>query len=342
MADVVEAMRGLAEILVDKIEDVVVVHDGEGRIVYWNQAAERFFGYSREEACLHQFEILLPRGLLLEFEKFRQELGAGKSLTQVETVRCTRDGREVKVIEDMIPVKDETDRFPYVIHLSNDPTDVRRKKALETLSNQPQIALTLAHELRNPLEALNNIAYLMEYRLDSRHVPMMKRQLALCESIVSNLLEFTLTGRPQTQHVSLQQILDQVFSLVDLPPQIQIKCGSADGIYLWIDPAQIRQTFLNLFNNAIEAIGDNPGEITIAIYDESQAIRIDVADNGPGMPDSVFKKLFQPLVTTKKKGMGLGLLACKQLIEANRGSISVANTRGLGCTFSISLPKNPR
>jgi PAS domain S-box-containing protein len=332
-------MRGFTEVLIDTIEDVVIVQNGEGRMILWNQAAERVFGYSKEEACLNHFEILLSPDEASDFGKVWKQLISGKSIQEAPTVRRTKDGRNLELIETMLPVKQDNETLSYVVHLIRDPAEVRRKKALEILSNQPQIALTLAHELRNPLATLNNIAYLMENRFDTKHLPMMKRQLALCESIVSNLLEFTLTGRPQMQHVPLQQILDQVFSLVELPQEIQLFCASADGIYLWIDPAQIRQAFLNLLNNAIDAIGDKAGEIRISIEDESDAIRIDVSDNGPGMSDSVYKKLFQPLVTTKKKGMGLGLLACKQLIEANGGNISVQNNRGEGCTFSITLPK---
>ena len=334
-------MRGLTEILIDSMEEAVVVQNGDGRICLWNQAAERVFGYGKEEACLNDFDLLLSEESKLEFPKYWKQLAAGKHFVDVETLRRTKDGREVEVIETMLPVRPENDRLSYVVHLVRDPADVRRKKALEALSNQPQIALTLAHELRNPLAALNNIAYLLEHRMDSRYLPMMKRQLALCDSIVSNLLEFTLTGRPQTQHVPLQQILDQVFSLISIPPQVQLECGNADGVNLWIDPAQIRQTFLNLLQNAIDAIGERQGHIEIRIFKEEQAIRMDFMDNGPGMPDSIFKKLFQPLVTTKKKGMGLGLLACKQLVEANRGKISVDNRRGQGCTFSITLPANP-
>jgi PAS domain S-box-containing protein len=325
------------------MEEALVVQNGDGRIIFWNQAAERVFGYSKEEACLNQFEILLSSDSAAEFVKFWKLLNIGKSLNDVETSRRTKDGRNLDVIETMLPVlKPENDRLSHVVHLIRDPAEIRRKKALEIISNQPQIALTLAHELRNPLETLNNIAYLMEYRFDSKHLPMMKRQLALCESIVSNLLEFTLTGRPQTQRVPLQQILDQVFSLVELPDRIQLFCANASEIHLWIDPAQIRQAFLNLLNNAVDAIGDKAGEIRISIEDQPDSIRIDVADNGPGMPDSVYKKLFQPLVTTKKKGMGLGLLACKQLVEANKGNIVVQNMRGQGCTFSVTLPKTFR
>lgn len=335
-------MRGLTELLIDSMEDAVVVQNNDGRICFWNQAAERIFGYSKEEACLNDFELLLPDERKNDFAKYWKQLLAGKSFVDVETARRAKDGREVDVVETMLPVvRPENNSVSAIVHLVRDPADVRRKKALEVVSNQPQIALTLAHELRNPLAALNNIAYLLEHRLESRYLPMMKRQLALCDSIVSNLLEFTLTGQPQRQQVPLQQILDQVFSLVTLPPQTELECGDASGIYLWIDPPQIRQAFLNLVQNAIEAIGDRSGKIDIRISDEIQSARIEFGDNGNGMADSVFKKIFQPLVTTKKKGMGLGLLACKQLVEANGGQISVENRRGQGCTFTIILPKIP-
>jgi PAS domain S-box-containing protein len=333
-------MRGLTEILIDCMEDAVVVEDGNGRICYWNVAAERVLGYDKEEACLNDVDILIPEEAKGDFIKCLRAVSTGKPLLDVETLRRTKDGRNIEVVESFVPVKPEAETLVAIVHLIRDPADVRRRKALETLSNQPQIALTLAHELRSPLLALNNVAILLEHRLDARHLPIMKRQLALCDSIITNLLESTVTGKPQKQPVSLQQLLDQVISLVNVPPNIQLDCSTADNILLWIDPAQIRQTFLNLLQNAIEAMGEKPGMLQIQVQEESQAAQVHFSDTGPGMSDAVFKKIFQPMVTTKKKGMGLGLLTCKQLVEANGGSISVENRRGHGCTFSLTLPKN--
>jgi PAS domain S-box-containing protein len=333
-------MRGLTEVLIDSMDAAVVVEDSNGRICYWNQSAERVFGYSKEEACLNDVEILIPDEAKGDFAKCLKAVFNGEPLLDVETLRRTKDGRDIDVVESFLPVKPESDALVAVVHLIRDPVEVRREKALETLSNEPQIALTLAHELRSPLLALNNVAILLEHRLDAKHLPVMKRQLALCDSIITNLLESTVTGKPEKQQVPLQQLLDQVLSLVNVPANIQLECASAESILLWIDPAQIRQTFLNLMHNAIEAIGEKPGTVQIEVRDEQQAVQVHFADTGPGMSDAVFKKIFQPMVTTKKKGMGLGLLTCKQLVEANGGAIYVENRRGHGCTFSLTLPKN--
>jgi PAS domain S-box-containing protein len=321
------------------MEDAVIVQDSTGRIVFWNQASERVFGYSKEEACLHNIDLVVPNGSSGESSKLFRQAFAGKAFQETETVRKAKDGREIEVIESLLPVKPESANVQAIVHLIRDPAEVRRKKALEILSNQPQIALTLAHELRSPLAALNNITYLLEHRMDPKHLPVMKKLLALCDSIITNLLEFTITGKPEKQQASLQQILDQVFSLVEIPDHIEVQHSDARNVQLWIDQAQIRQCFLNLVQNALEAIGDRPGRLEIRIQEEAALARIDFADTGPGMPESVFKRLFQPLVTSKRKGMGLGLLTCKQLVEANGGTIHVENRRGQGCTFSLTLPK---
>ena len=332
-------MRGLTEVLIDSMEDAVVVEDSTGRICYWNLAAERVFGYSKEEACLNDIGILIPEDSRGDFAKCLKQVYGGKPLLDVDAVRRTKDGRDIDVIESFLPIKPEAEPITAIVHFIRDPTEVRRKKALETLSNQPQIAFTLAHELRSPLLALNNIAILLDHKMDPRHLPVMKRQLALCDSIVTNLLESTVTGKPQKQPVSLQQLLDQVLSLVNVPPHIEVECSNAESVQLWIDPAQIRQTFLNLVQNAIDAMNEKPGTLQIDIQEEAQFAYVHFSDSGPGMSDAMFKKIFQPMVTTKKKGMGLGLLTCKQLVEANGGTISVENRRGHGCTFSLSLPK---
>jgi PAS domain S-box-containing protein len=321
------------------MDAAVVVEDSNGRICYWNQSAERILGYSKEEACLNYIEVLIPEEARGDFAKCLKVVFTGRPLLDVETLRRTKDGREIEVLESFLPVCPEAESISAIVHLIRDPADVRREKALETLSNQPQIALTLAHELRNPLLALNNLAILMEHRIDPKYLPVMKRQLALCDSIITNILESTVTGKPQKQAVPLQELLDQVLSLINIPANIQLECNRAGDVLLWIDPDQIRQTFLNLLHNALEAMGDKSGILEITVDDQSNAAHVHFSDTGPGMTDAIFKKIFQPLVTTKKKGMGLGLLTCKQLVEANGGTIAVENRRGRGCTFSLTLPK---
>src|SRR5688572_30170060 len=149
-------MRRVTEVLMDCMEDAVVVEDSTGRICYWNQAAERILGFSKEEACLNFIGVLIPDEGRGDFAKCLKHVAGGKPLLDVEAVRRTKNGIEIDVVESFLPVKRESEPLTAIVHLIRDPEEVRRKKALETLSNQPQIALTLAHELRSPLLALNN------------------------------------------------------------------------------------------------------------------------------------------------------------------------------------------
>jgi len=333
-------MKAFNDILLGCIEDAVIMQNEEGRILQWNHSAERVFGYSQEEACGFSIEQLVPDSLRPQFWETVRSVLAGKSVQNTHVVRLTRDGHELDVHESMLPVKGEGGRIVGVVHLVRDPEELRRRKAAEILSNQPQIALTLAHELRSPLLAINNIVYLLEHKMDQRHLPMMKRQLALCDSIISNLLEFTITRKPQRQHVLLQQLLDETLSVMSIPSNVQLICRNAGTLMLWIDPTHIRQTLLNLMNNALEAIGDRSGRLEVSFDQEASIVRIHLMDTGGGMADSVYRKLFQPLMTTKKKGMGLGLLTCKQLVEANDGTLTVENRKGHGCVFTVTLPRS--
>src|SRR5262245_9727657 len=110
-------MRGLTEILIDSMEDAVVVQNGQGRICIWNQAAERVFGFDKEEACLNDFDILLPEDRKPDFAKLWKQLLTGKALTDQETVRRTKDGREIEVIETILPVRPENDKVTWVVHI---------------------------------------------------------------------------------------------------------------------------------------------------------------------------------------------------------------------------------
>ena len=166
-----------------------------------------------------------------------------------------------------------------------------------------------------------------------------------CKRIVSDLLNFARQQEVLAQDTDLHVLLDQVITNTSRQPifkQITVIRDYLDApLIIQADPAQIQQVFINLLNNAAEAI-KGEGKITISTRQvDTEFVEIKVADTGYGIPEESMGKIFTPFFTTKELGMGtgLGLSIVYGIIKMHRGQISVQSQVGIGTTFSILLPK---
>src|SRR3990172_497764 len=142
--------------------------------------------------------------------------------------------------------------------------DSEEKDGSASLLDASQLASTLAHELRNPITTLLNLVYLLEHQFDLKHLDMMKRQLILCESIISNLLNYGRTHKPVPETVSIPDLANHVKSLLLIPSNIQVEIREdSEGARAWVDPGHLRQILINLIQNAMEALEEAPGRISV-------------------------------------------------------------------------------
>ena len=161
-------------------------------------------------------------------------------------------------------------------------------------------------------------------------------------------------GESSFQPVSIQKLVDEVLLVMARDPQkdgLALRVQVQPDLCIHADPIQLEQVLLNLLINARHAMSGRAGSLTIKAHNlsnESQ-IRVQVIDTGPGIPEQLLPKIFQPFFTTKNtgstpkrgesKGTGLGLAICKEIVEHHKGRIEVESTIGKGTTFSIILPK---
>jgi signal transduction histidine kinase len=217
--------------------------------------------------------------------------------------------------------------------------ELRRKEKLAILG---QLGGGVGHELRNPIAAMQASIYFLKLALEEDSNPKIQRHLRLLDSelnganeIITNLLDFSRTRKPEPIQTSatavIRAVLDrQDFRTVELVEEIN------DAGFV-ADPGQIRQVIGNLVTNALQAMPDG-GRLTIRVRKEDSIVCIDIVDTGHGMSAETVTKIFQPLFTTKAKGIGLGLSVCESLVQANKGRIRVISTPGQGSTFTIELP----
>ena len=162
------------------------------------------------------------------------------------------------------------------------------------------------------------------------------------DKIVADLLDFARSRPPQVERIEAAQLIDQVLAKHDPPPQVEVTTQCADDLPpLLVDPQQIGMVLGNLVTNAYQAMSYG-GTLTIAARRDSKGVAISVTDTGYGISPEHMDQLFEPLFTTKARGVGLGLAICKKLVEGHGGSIQVTSQPGEGSTFTIVLPAAPR
>lgn len=215
----------------------------------------------------------------------------------------------------------------------------------ERLALLGQLAGGVGHELRNPLGAIGNTAYYLRMRLgqseDSKvhkHLGILEAEVRRANKIVTDLLDFSRVKPPNRTAAQLGGLVADALSRQPCPESVTVALELADALPpVLVDPDQIGQVLLNLILNGFEAMVGG-GTLTIRTAAVRGAVVASVTDTGPGIAAENLDKIFQPLFTTKTKGIGLGLAVSRRLAEANGGSLTVASRPGAGATFTLTVP----
>ena len=218
-----------------------------------------------------------------------------------------------------------------------------------------QIAGGMAHELRHPLGVISNSIYYLQTVLSdidestNEHMSMISSEITRANKLISDLLDFSHLRTPKREEMKLSELIEQVLEVQKPSQGVKVSIVIPDDIPLLVmDPGQISQVLGNLVENAYQAMPEG-GELTIKAHTienskdseksmESECIVLSIQDTGTGISEENMKKLFDPLFSTKERGIGLGLAISESIIEANGGSIEVESEEGVGSIFKVNLP----
>ncbi len=214
----------------------------------------------------------------------------------------------------------------------------------EKLAFLGQLAGGVAHELRNPLGVITNAVYFLNLVLTDtdettqEYLDLIANRVEEAEKIVSALLSLSHNRVADRAEVAASQLLDEVLTRHPAPEAVVVTINLPPDLPpLFIDGQQIGQVLTNLVTNAYQAM-PNGGKLILSAQAEGEGANLVVSDSGHGMSPETMGKIFEPLFTTKAKGIGLGLAVSKKLVELNGGKIKVESTEGQGSTFIITLP----
>jgi two-component system, sporulation sensor kinase E len=347
MEEELRESKAMFENTFEEVFDGIIIWDQNYQIIDMNKAAERLLHKSKENLIGVDLISFLPpaktigediKPKLLNVEKDGQNRGLytvkfpnNREYTQLEyrnkfniysglSITTLRDITENTLLEEQL-----------------------RKSS--TLNVVGELAAGIAHEIRNPMTALKGFIQLLEDGVATQENEMyfsvIKTELTRIESIIN---EFLLLAKPQAvQYVKrdIRQIMNDTIELLYAQAVLQnvqiIKMFTEDMPTIYCEPNQLKQVFINIIKNAIEALEDG-GEIAVSIEYKQDYFHIAIRDNGRGMGKEILARIGEPFYTTKEKGTGLGLLVSYQIIEEHQGKVTVESEPGVGTTFHLVLP----
>lgn len=328
----------------------VIAVDASGQLTLSNPAAERLTGMRLRLPNLSYNELPLTLAGPL-----RETLTEGKAYSQLETSIQTPEGLMLPLVYSTASLQDKDGTTHGALIVFSDLSRLkeleREKHRAERLASFGSLASGVAHEIKNPLVAIRTFAELLperfadvDFRDDFSKVVV--REIDRIDNLVARLRGIASAPQVQTGSVDMRQSISDTLKL--LRGQLEQSHTTVryvvedEAPFVTIEDAQLRQLFLNIFQNALEAMGSD-GELSIRVArthsSGSAWILVEVSDTGPGMPESVKTHVFDPFFTTKATGSGLGLAICRSIVDAHRGTIRAENNSvSSGTTIIVELP----
>lgn len=347
MVDENRSVKEYLESVINQTADAIHTTDLHGKVTNVNKAFEQLYGWKSYEAIGRRLEMVPPEHEDEEKERLNLLL-AGERLAPVETVRKRKDGSLIEVSVNTSPIRDESGRITSLISVSRDVTERNRMEELlrrsEKLTTVGQLAAGVAHEIRNPLTTLRGFLQVQQQtgKANPGHIDLMLSELDRINLIVS---EFLILAKPQAvrfQKKDMRVIMKDVLSLLDSQAHlygVQFRLvGSEDPAAVHCEENQLKQVFINVLKNALEAMPDG-GTVTIDITRPSpEQIAVRIADQGVGIPADLLPHIGEPFITSKDTGTGLGLMVSQRIIQSHHGTIEIESREGEGTTVTILLP----
>ncbi|GEM_PF-843977 len=350
LMDAIREKSDFLENILQSSADAIIVEDREGRIRTWNTGAREMYGYEASEILGQPFEVLVPSDLLAsgEVERIRERVGREGYLRDYETVRVTKDGRRLSVNITSTALRNPQSRYlgrsavhRNVSHLRKLQEELARTQSLAAVG---ELSATIAHEIKNPLAGISGAIQVLRDAIpenDRRRfvVSEILEQISRLDNTVRDLLTFARPMAPVRHDVDVARSLRHAWSVVGPQPGGKAVrfLVEGNGLRLSGDPHLLEQVWINLFQNAVDAMPKG-GDLLARVSDEGN-VRVEVRDTGSGMDSAHLAKLFRPFFSTKTRGTGLGLAISKKIVEAHGGTIKVSSVPDRGTSVFVEIPK---
>ncbi|HLL55432.1 MAG TPA: ATP-binding protein [Myxococcaceae bacterium] len=254
--------------------------------------------------------------------------------------------------DEIALILEVTERIAIGVENSKLYEKMRERDRLAALG---EMAAGLAHEIRNPLGAIKGAAQFLEPKRlpgeGGEFLEVIVEEVNRLNGVVSAFLDYSRPLKQSFGPTDINEVVTRTIRLIqnDIPQHLQLKVELGDGLNkVDGDAEQLKQVLINLVQNAIQAMGPQPGSLTVRTLKPErfgdfrpEMIEVQVTDTGPGIAPEQQRHIFVPFFTTKEKGTGLGLAICQRIVKNHGGTISVQSRPGEGCTFVVRMPALP-
>ena len=360
--------------IVENLGQPVFVKDRESRFVLVNRACAELVGIERSRMIGGTDHDFFPHEQADFFvEKDREVFLRGEPITVEEAPLTDASGHRHVLRTVKAPVRDATGAVSHVVGIMTDITIERESEERLRLANEElerrveertealrsaqqallrkerlavlgQLAGGLAHQIRNPLAAIQNAAAVLKRKLGQTVDPDVSASLAVIREevweanrIITDLLDYARIKPPHRALVDVGELLEAALARARPPDDVQVVREIEPALMVSVDERQLRDALGNVMRNALEAMHGG-GKLFLQALREGDTAVIAIEDTGPGLSRASLQYLFEPLVTSKQLGLGLGLPTAKALVENQGGTIRCATHRGTGARFEIRIP----
>ena len=354
--------------LMDAAVDAIIVMQPDGSMVAFSRAAEQMFGYRADEVIGQRVEMLMPEPYRSNHADYVERycatgephiIGIGR---EVQAIR--KDGRIFPARLSVGEARTATGRrFVGIIHdLTSQRAAELERHSLESrlahvsrLSLLGEMAAGIAHEINQPLAAINNYSHAAKNILERDNVdPVTLRtacagiaeQVQRAGEVIQNLRKFVRTREIEKQRLSLREIIEGAMVLVNADAShegVAVATVYADDLpTVSANAVQLQQVLLNLTRNAVDAMRGQTRRPKEMLIETRRAgpdrVEFRVSDRGPGISTTLEEAIFHPFFTTKKEGLGVGLAISRSIVEGHGGELGFEGRDGGGTTFVVTLP----
>jgi len=369
-----EEMEEKIKAIAKSAQDGIIMLDDNGDISFWSNAAERIFGYKKEEVLgvsVHRLlaPVELQDKIRKKFELFKQTGKGPYTGTITEFLVKHKDGHEIPVELSLssVKIKDQWNAVGIVRDITLRKKQEKEQRDIKRYLFQNQkmeaigtLAGGIAHDFNNILSGIMGYSELALYEAEEnskikKYIDNIFKAGERAKGLVRQILIFSRkSGDEDLKPVHVASVLEDTLNLVraSIPSSILIDLSMESDLVILGDPVKIQQIILNLCVNAAQSMESGHGNINISLSDiegkdmdkpsfvKDKYIKLEISDTGEGIPENIIDSIFEPYFTTKKhdKGTGLGLSVVHGIVKSYKGEIDVESVVGKGSTFSVYLP----
>lgn len=348
-AELLKTQDYLENLLVtfNTISDIFYVFDTEGKMLRWNRALLDVTGYEEDEVAGMRFVDFFGEPDRPKVEAAIAGVQKGGRFV-MEVPFTNKQGKLVRYEFAAASLQDASNKPVGICGIGRDVTernDLQQKLLrAERLGVLGEMAGSMGHEMRNPLNVIKTSAFYLRGKLTGAepkvidHLDRVERGVERADNIITDLLSYSRIGSAVPQETVMKNLVEGNIAEVTVPAGVEIKLRVPDDLPKgWVDPAQYGQVLHNLLINAIQAMPEG-GVVEIELRISDGYMETIVRDNGTGIAAEDLPSVFEPLWSTKAVGTGFGLAVCRRIVEDHRGTIAIESEEGKGTEVTFRLP----